>query len=133
LTRLILVDGHLVLDVASPVGISQRIQRFHEVLVGGRDAGDHERAAVAAQRVLEQTGQLGIAIGHVAANLFAVAQRAYDVAKSEQTCHTIEFVIIISADHCFSPFDQAYARKKKKRKSNGLSLGLCFQFFEYFE
>ena len=43
--RLVLVDAHLVLDVARAVRVPERVQRLHEVTVGRRRTGDHHRPA----------------------------------------------------------------------------------------
>ena len=71
--RLVLVDAHLVLDVARAVRVPERVQRLHEVTVGRRRTGDHHRPAggrgraggrwnsgTGGGRALEQGGRAGV-------------------------------------------------------------------------
>lgn len=59
------VPLHHGLDLLRPVCVLQRVQR---VFIGGkcrRNIGDHDGAAVATQRVLEEPGELGVAVGYM--------------------------------------------------------------------
>ena len=53
------------------------LQRLVVIVIGRANVADHERARVAAQRVLQDARELGIAIGHVGA--FAVRQFGDDL------------------------------------------------------
>ncbi len=46
-------------------GESQRVERFPKVLLPRGNVDEHERLGVAAQRALEEVGQLGVAVGDV--------------------------------------------------------------------
>lgn len=52
-------------DLLGPIGPVERVGGFGEGGVGGGNVGDHGREAVAAERVLEELGELGIAEGDV--------------------------------------------------------------------
>ena len=71
--------GLLVTDVLGAVRVSQRAQRLVVVVVGRRQTGDHQRLGVAAERVLQETSQLGVAVRDVGRP--AVDQRRDDVAQ----------------------------------------------------
>ena len=74
--------GLLVTDVLGAVRVSQRARRLVVVVVGRRQTGDHQRLGVAAERVLQETGQLGVAVRDVGRP--AVDQRRDDVAQCRQ-------------------------------------------------
>jgi len=78
----ILVDSRPVLDAFGAVGVAQRAQRFVIVVVGRRQAGDHQRLGVAAERVLQKPGEFRVAIRNV--RRASVDQRRYDVAERRQ-------------------------------------------------
>ena len=63
----VLIDSWLVLDRFGAVRIPQRRQRLVVVVVSWGDSRDHHGLRVATQRVLQQTGQLGVTIRNVAA------------------------------------------------------------------
>uniref|UniRef100_A0A8W7PKS2 Uncharacterized protein n=1 Tax=Anopheles coluzzii TaxID=1518534 RepID=A0A8W7PKS2_ANOCL len=83
----VLVDDRLVLDLAHAVRVPQRAVRFRQVVVGGRHAGYHERVGIAAQRVLQQPGQLRAAVRyvHLTGRPRTAAQRRDHVAERQQT------------------------------------------------
>ena len=58
--------GH-VLDERRLLRIAQRRDGLWPVILPRRDRGDHRRATVAAERVLEEVGELRVAVGYVAA------------------------------------------------------------------
>lgn len=53
---------YLVRYVLRSVRVHQRVSGLVPVPVSGRDVGDHDGVAVARERVLQQTGQLGVTI-----------------------------------------------------------------------
>ena len=65
---------YLVLDVPGPVGILECVERLHEVPIGWADAGYHQCTAVPPEGVLEQPGQFGVPVRHMATSLGFVAQ-----------------------------------------------------------
>mmetsp|Transcript_7302 Transcript_7302/g.18852 ORF Transcript_7302/g.18852 Transcript_7302/m.18852 type:complete len:202 (-) Transcript_7302:123-728(-) len=75
----VLIDLGLVLDVLGAVGVAQCAHRLVKVVVRRPHVGNHHGLGVAAQRVLQQPRQLGVAVGDVAA--LAVHQGADDVAQ----------------------------------------------------
>ena len=63
--------------------VPERAEGLLDVGVCWADAGDHERVGVAAEGVLQQPSQLGVAVRDV--RLAALAQRRDHVAQAEQT------------------------------------------------
>lgn len=61
----IFVDLWLVLDVFGAICVSERVHCLVVVVVSWSDVGDHERLRVAAQGVLQQSGQLRVSIGYI--------------------------------------------------------------------
>ena len=59
--------------------IPERAEGFVVVVVGRRQAGDHQGLGVAAQRVLEHARQLRVSVGYMLR--FAINQCRNDVAK----------------------------------------------------
>ena len=78
------VDDRLVLDVLGAVGVAQRVERLVQVDLRRRDARDHQRARVAAERVLQQPRQHRVAVRHVQPLSPLVAERRDHVAQHEQ-------------------------------------------------
>mmetsp|Transcript_92454 Transcript_92454/g.297228 ORF Transcript_92454/g.297228 Transcript_92454/m.297228 type:complete len:382 (+) Transcript_92454:2052-3197(+) len=78
------VRHDLVLDVLSSVRILQGVEGLREVHVGGRDASDHEGAAVAAEGVLQHARQLRISVGHVRAVQLRIPERRDHVAQGKE-------------------------------------------------
>ena len=70
-----------VRDRARARRVAQRADRLGRVQVGRRAAADHDRAAVAAQRVTQQAREDVVPVGHVAA---ALGQRVDHVAEHKQ-------------------------------------------------
>ena len=77
-----IVIVYLVRNVFGPVGVDEGIPRLVSVLVRWRNVGNHDSAAVAGQGVLEESGQLRVAV----VNEFALAlgQRVDAVPQGEQ-------------------------------------------------
>lgn len=78
----VLVDPRPVLDALSSVGVAQRAQALLVVVVGRGETGHHECASVSPQGVLQQPGQLGVAVGHILGA--SVHQGRDDVAQGRQ-------------------------------------------------
>ena len=77
------VARHLRLEVLGAVGVLERVDGLLELAVRGRDARNHDRATVAAERVLEQPRHLRVAVRHVPDALL-VGERCDAVAQREQ-------------------------------------------------
>ena len=71
----------LVFYVLGTVGVVQRAQRFLLALHCGGDGGDDASLGLAAQRVAQQAGELGVTVGHVALPLH---QRCDHAAQRQQ-------------------------------------------------
>lgn len=78
----VLVDVRLILDVLGPVRISERADRFIVVVVSRSNVGDHHGFGIAAQRILEQSGQFRVSVGYVCG--VGVHQLRYHIAESGQ-------------------------------------------------
>lgn len=76
-----LIDDWLVLDVSGSVSIFQGRKRLLKIGVCRRDAGDHQSSAVTTERVLEETRDLRVPIGHMSASPQRVPEGANDVAQ----------------------------------------------------
>ena len=76
----VFVDSGLVLDLLGSTGISQRGERFVNVVVSGSNCSDHDCLCITSKRVLEDTGELGVTVGDVGA--LGVCQTADGVAES---------------------------------------------------
>ena len=59
------VHHRFVSNVSRPRRVLERVERFFEVGIRGRYARDHARAGVAAERILQQPGELGVAVRDV--------------------------------------------------------------------
>ena len=60
----VLVAADRVLDALGSVGVLERGHGLLDVVVGGRDGGEHERGGVTSERLLQQSGEFGISIGN---------------------------------------------------------------------
>ena len=54
-----------ILDIARPIGVVQGRQRFRGIAIRGRHTRQEQRLAIPTQRILQQTGELALAIRHV--------------------------------------------------------------------
>ena len=79
----VLVDGRDVADVLRAVGELERRERLRKRLERRGDHAHHRRLAIASEAVLEDTRELGVAVGDVLAGL-GLGQGANDVAESAQ-------------------------------------------------
>ena len=61
----ILVDARLVLDGFRSISVMQGTQGLFVVVVSRRQSGYHNGLCVTTEGVLEETGQLGVTIGHM--------------------------------------------------------------------
>lgn len=94
----IFVDGGVILDALGSRRVSKRAHRLVVVVIGWTDVGHHDRLGVAAQRVLEETGELGVAVRNVRA--LAVYQGRYDVAQSGE--REIDLGCLLQSNACGS-------------------------------
>mmetsp|Transcript_49217 Transcript_49217/g.111493 ORF Transcript_49217/g.111493 Transcript_49217/m.111493 type:complete len:244 (-) Transcript_49217:168-899(-) len=76
----VLVDLRLVLDALGAVCVAQRRERLVVVVVCRAEVRHHHRLGVAAQRVLQQARELGVAVGDVRG--LAVHERGDHVPQS---------------------------------------------------
>mmetsp|Transcript_9043 Transcript_9043/g.31488 ORF Transcript_9043/g.31488 Transcript_9043/m.31488 type:complete len:910 (-) Transcript_9043:118-2847(-) len=72
------------LDVLGPVRVLERVHRLLQVPLRGAGGRDHGRAAVPAQAVLQQPGELRVAEGDVRAPVRLVPEGVDAVAQGEQ-------------------------------------------------
>eukprot|EP00968_Pinguiococcus_pyrenoidosus_P005403 scaffold347_cov239-Pinguiococcus_pyrenoidosus.AAC.16 len=78
------VDYRAILNVARPVGVSERVEGLGHVRVRRRNTADHHGLAVSAERVLQHSCQLRIAVRNVhTAPLLLVPKGADDIAKGQ--------------------------------------------------
>ena len=61
----VLVDTRLVLDGFGSISVVQGTQGLLVVVISRRESSYHYGFCVTTERVLEETGQLGVTIGHM--------------------------------------------------------------------
>ena len=76
----IFIDSGLVLDLLGSASISQRGERFVNIIVSRANRSNHDGLCITSERVLKDTGELGVTVGDVGA--LGVCQTADGVAES---------------------------------------------------
>ena len=78
----VFIDSGLVLDLLGSTCISQCGERFVNVVVSRANCSDHDCLGITSERVLEDTGELGVTVGDVGA--LGVGQTADGMAKGRK-------------------------------------------------
>ena len=75
----VLINAGLVLDILRSGGVTKRVHRLVEVVIRGAHIRNHHCLCVAAQRVLQETGELTVAVRDV--RCLGVGERGDNVAE----------------------------------------------------
>jgi hypothetical protein len=78
----IFIDSRLILDVFGTRSITKGRQGFLHIIVSRTDVGNHNGFCVTSERILKESSELGITIGHKSA--LRVGQATNNVAKSRK-------------------------------------------------
>ena len=75
---------NIILQTTHPFGVLERVEILGKVGGGRAEAGDHDRARIAPQGVLQEACDLGVAIRDVGDTPPGIAQGTNDIAQGQQ-------------------------------------------------